>query len=152
MSINISASVSSNRAQVGPENKGPSVVETENNKATEEATEEAQQAEAASRQQAAAESRQAAANTIEAPAPEDINQAVSDINAYLQNVSRELQFRVDEALPLGRTVVSVIDTETKETIREFPSKEVLALARRLLEAQDAEGSATTEGLLFSDQA
>ena len=141
MSINISASVSSNRAQVGPE-KGPSVVETENNKAIVEA----QQAEAASRQQAAAESRQAAA------APDDINQAVSDINAYLQNVSRELQFRVDEALPLGRTVVSVIDTETKETIREFPSKEVLALARRLLEAQDVESNAKPEGLLFSDQA
>lgn len=147
MSINISASVSSNRAQVGPENKGPSVVEAENNKAT-----EAQQAEAASRQQAAAESRQAAADAIEASAPDDINQAVSDINAYLQNVSRELQFRVDEALPLGRTIVSVIDTETKETIREFPSKEVLALAHRLLEAQDAESNATTEGLLFSDQA
>jgi len=147
MSINISASVSSNRAQVGPE-KGPSVVEAENNNATVEA----QQAEAAARQQATTESRQAAADAIEAAAPDDVNQAVSDINAYLQNVSRELQFRVDEALPLGRTVVSVIDTETKETIREFPSKEVLALARRLLEAQDVESSATTEGLLFSDQA
>lgn len=140
MSINISASVSTNRAQVGPENKGPSVVETENNKATEQA------------QQAEAASRQAAADAIEASAPDEINQAVSDINAYLQNVSRELQFRVDDALPLGRTVVSVIDTETKETIREFPSKEVLALAHRLLEAQEAESNATTEGLLFSDQA
>jgi len=147
MSINISSSVGPNRAQAGPE-KGPSVVAAENNKAVVEA----QQAEAASRQQAAGESRQAAADAIKAFAPADINQAVSDINAYLQNVSRELQFRVDEALPLGRTIVSVIDTETKETIREFPSKEVLALARRLLEAQDAESSATTEGLLFSDQA
>ena len=148
MSINISASVSSNRTQVGPENKGPSVVETENNKATVKA----QQAESASRQQAAAESRQAAADALEASAPDDIQQAVTDINAYLQNVSRELQFRVDEALPLGRTVVSVIDTETKETIREFPSKEVLALARRLLEAQEVESNAKPEGLLFSDQA
>ena len=147
MSINISSSVSSSRAQAGPE-KGPSVVEAENSKATAEA----QQAEAASRQQATAESRQAAADAIKASAPDDVNQAVSDINAYLQNVSRELQFRVDEALPLGRTVVSVIDTETKETIREFPSKEVLALARRLLEAQEVESNATPEGLLFSDQA
>jgi len=148
MSINISASVSSNRAQVGPENKGPSVVETENNIATAGT----QQTKAAGRHQAAVESRQAVADAIEASAPDDINQAVSDINAYLQNVSRELQFRVDEALPLGRTIVSVIDTETKETIREFPSKEVLALAHRLLEAQAAESNATTEGLLFSDQA
>ncbi len=148
MSINISTSVSSNRAQVGPENKGPSVVEAENNKATVKA----QQAESAGRQQAAAESRQAVADALEASAPDDIQQAVTDINAYLQNVSRELQFRVDEALPLGRTVVSVIDTETKETIREFPSKEVLALAHRLLEAQDTESNARTEGLLFSDQA
>ncbi|WP_126453764.1 flagellar protein FlaG [Sulfuriflexus mobilis] len=81
-----------------------------------------------------------------------LEQAVSDINAYVQTINRELQFRVDEALPLGRTVVTVIDADTEETIREFPSKEALALAHRLkAEAGDATRS-QIEGLIISARA
>lgn len=82
----------------------------------------------------------------------ELEQAVSDINAYVQTVNRELQFRVDEALPLGRSVVTVIDADTEETIREFPSKEALALAHRL---RDEAGTATQsqiEGLIISARA
>lgn len=81
-----------------------------------------------------------------------LEQAVSDINAYVQNVNRELQFRVDEALPLGRTVVTVIDAETEETIREFPSKEVLALAHRLKAEAGETSQSQIEGLIISAQA
>ena len=81
-----------------------------------------------------------------------LQQAVSDINSYVQTVNRELQFRVDEALPLGRTVISVIDAETEETIREIPSEEVLALAHRLNEQLNESERDKIEGLIISAQA
>lgn len=81
----------------------------------------------------------------------ELEQAVSDINAYVQTVNRELQFRVDEALPLGRSVVTVIDADTEETIREFPSKEALELAHRLKAASE-ETRSQLEGLIFSARA
>lgn len=82
----------------------------------------------------------------------ELEQAVSDINAYVQTVNRELQFRVDEALPLGRAVVTVIDADTEETIREFPSKEVLALAHRLKEVSSEATQSQIEGLIISAHA
>jgi len=82
----------------------------------------------------------------------ELQQAVSDINDYVQSVNRELQFRVDEALPLGRTVVTVIDADTEETIREFPSEEALALAHRLKEQANEEAQAQIEGLIISARA
>lgn len=81
-----------------------------------------------------------------------LEQAVSDINEYVQTVNRELQFRVDEALPLGRSVVTVIDADTEETIREFPSEEALELARQLRNQAEERTGAKLEGLIISAQA
>jgi flagellar protein FlaG len=61
--------------------------------------------------------------------------AVSQINDYVQNLQRDLKFTVDEAT--GKDVVTVIDSESKEVIRQLPSEEALALARRLAENRDA---------------
>lgn len=91
------------------------------------ATQQRQSVQAASEQQAAAKAKKAAEDAR-------LQQAVSDINTYVQSVNREIQFKVDEALPLGRTVITVVDLETEETIREIPSKEVQAIAHRLSEA------------------
>lgn len=60
--------------------------------------------------------------------------AVSQINDYVQNLQRNLQFTVDEAT--GKDVVTVIDNETKEVIRQIPSEEALEIARRLAENID----------------
>ena len=87
-----------------------------------------------------------------APTAEKLEQVVSDINNYVQTINRELQFRVDEALPLGRAVITVIDAETDETIREIPSEEVLALAERLSEQAEKDSSKQIEGLIISAQA
>ncbi|HEY9202246.1 MAG TPA: flagellar protein FlaG [Gammaproteobacteria bacterium] len=98
------------------------------------------------------EMRQAAADVRQQePAASEVSQAVSEINDYLQSVNRELRFRVDEALPLGRAVISIIDSDTQETIREIPSKEALALAQRLQEERLSE-TANVGGLFISDQA
>ena len=60
--------------------------------------------------------------------------AVSQINDYVQNLQRHLQFTVDEAT--GKDVVTIIDTESKEVIRQLPSEEALALARRLADNRE----------------
>ncbi len=79
--------------------------------------------------------------------PEDeqtLQKAISDISSYVQNLQRDLQFQVDT--DLGRTVISVVDSKTKEVIRQIPSEEVLARAR-FLEAQAADSDAS-DGLLL----
>lgn len=75
---------------------------------------------------------------------QQLNQAVSQINDYVQNVQRSLQFSIDE--PSGRNVVTVIDTETEEVIRQIPIEEVLTIARIIAEQFEDELS------LFNSQA
>lgn len=62
---------------------------------------------------------------------QQLDQAVSQINDYVQNVQRSLQFSIDE--PSGRNVVTVIDKETEEVIRQIPIEEVLTIARNIAE-------------------
>jgi flagellar protein FlaG len=75
---------------------------------------------------------------------EKVKQAVSDINAYVQNLQRDLQFKVDTEL--GRTIISVVDSETKQVIRQIPREDVVERARFLEERANADGS--PEGLLL----
>jgi flagellar protein FlaG len=65
---------------------------------------------------------------------QNLQGAVSQINDYVQNLQRSLLFTVDEAS--GKDVVTVLDSETEEVIRQYPSEEVLAIARRLAEQKD----------------
>jgi flagellar protein FlaG len=59
----------------------------------------------------------------------DLNQAVSELNKYVQNVHRDLLFSVDQ--DSGNTVIKVIDSESKETIRQIPAEEVLQVAKSI---------------------
>jgi flagellar protein FlaG len=54
--------------------------------------------------------------------------AVKDISDKVQNFQRSLQFHVDEES--GRTIITVIDKETEEVIRQIPPEEVLTLAEQ----------------------
>lgn len=84
---------------------------------------------------------------------ETIDRAVSDINTFVQKVNRELQFSLEEELPLGRAVIRVIDADTEEVIREIPSEEVLAIAERLSELSDSlAGADKVGGLIIQAQA
>ena len=66
----------------------------------------------------------------------ELNAAVANINDYVQNVQRTLQFSVDDNT--GKTVVTVLDSETEEVIRQFPPEEALALARHLQASQESQ--------------
>jgi flagellar protein FlaG len=72
---------------------------------------------------------QARPDTIPQIDSEELQAAVKDIAKNIQTVQRSLQFSVDEGS--GHTVITVLDRETQEVIRQIPPKEVLALAQRL---------------------
>ena len=64
--------------------------------------------------------------------PKDIESAVDNMNELLQVRNRQLQFQVDSES--NRTVISVLDQESGETIRQIPSEDVLQLIARMREA------------------
>jgi flagellar protein FlaG len=80
----------------------------------------------------------------EAPAagvdPAQLQALVGEIQGRVQNMQRALQFSVDEES--GATIVKVVDTQTKEVIRQIPAEEVLSIASRL--------RAASGGLLLAD--
>ena len=76
----------------------------------------------------------------------ELNNAVKNVSGYVQNITRELNFSVDEEL--GRTVVTIIDENTGELIRQIPSEDMLTLAKTLNEIKEQ----TTKGLLFRGDA
>ena len=61
--------------------------------------------------------------------PAVLREATSRINQTIQNMGKNLQFTVDAES--GEKVVKVVDTTTKETIRQIPSEEVLAIAKAM---------------------
>lgn len=70
-----------------------------------------------------------------------VEQAVQQIANFVNKTRPELSFSVDEAS--GVRVVRIVDTTTKEIIRQFPSEEAIQLAQVLDKLQ---------GLLVKDKA
>jgi flagellar protein FlaG len=62
---------------------------------------------------------------------EEIAEAVRDISTYMQSMSRELQFQLDDSS--ATTVITVTDPETSEVVRQIPTEEVVAIARYIAE-------------------
>lgn len=77
---------------------------------------------------------------------EAVERAVQDVKKAVDPMARNLQFSIDE--DTGRTVVRVVDTSTKEVIRQIPSEEVLAIAKAL----DQESGAKKSGVLLKQKA
>ena len=69
------------------------------------------------------------------PSRAQLDQAVSELNQSSQIKTQGLEFSVDE--DSQRTVVKVIDQETKEVLRQIPTKEALALAKAFDSAKGA---------------
>lgn len=58
-----------------------------------------------------------------------VQRAITKLNDYVQSYQRDLKFSVDQEL--GEPVVQVIDSSTREVIRQIPSEVALRLARNL---------------------
>lgn len=71
----------------------------------------------------------AVAQAAEVPSMKALDDAISDINSTMKSLSQNLEFAVDP--DSNRTVVKVIDQQTKEVVRQLPSKEALEIAKAL---------------------
>lgn len=73
--------------------------------------------------------------------PAELDEALRNINESMRTMSQSLEFSIDP--DTDRTVVKVIDQQTKEIIRQMPSVEALEIAKALDRLQ---------GLLIRQQA
>jgi flagellar protein FlaG len=70
-----------------------------------------------------------------------IEDAIKRLSDFVSPSQSSLSFSVDDVS--GRQVVTIVDTQSNEVIRQFPSKEAIAIARALDKLQ---------GLLIRDKA
>lgn len=61
--------------------------------------------------------------------PEELEAAVSSVREYIKPFNSDLQFSVND--DTDKVIVTVVDSETKEVIRQIPSEEMLAIAKAL---------------------
>lgn len=64
-----------------------------------------------------------------ASSSDQIQKAVDEIEKFTQALARNLTFSIDE--DTGKTIVKLMDTQTKEVIRQIPTEEVVSIARAL---------------------
>lgn len=88
---------------------------------------------AAAKPAAATETASAVQQPARAADIEKTKQAVQDIERMMKLFSQSLQFSVDDAG--NRAVMRIVDQETKEVIRQVPSKEAMEIARALEKIQ-----------------
>lgn len=60
---------------------------------------------------------------------EELKAAVSSVREYVQPFNSNLEFSIND--DTDQVVVKIIDTATKEVIRQIPSEEMLAIAEAL---------------------
>ncbi len=75
-----------------------------------------------------------------APSKSELKKSVDEINRFLVNNS-EVEFSIDD--DSGLAVVKVIDTETKQVLRQLPSEQSLEIAKNL--------NSTRKGLLIDSK-
>ena len=60
---------------------------------------------------------------------EQLQNAVEGINLTMRQLNQNLEFSVDTGT--NKTIVKMVDTQTGELIRQFPTEETLAIARSI---------------------
>lgn len=73
--------------------------------------------------------------------PMALDRAVERMEAFVQEMGRDLNFKVDRET--GDVIVTVKVSGSEEIVRQIPSEEMVALSKRMAEIQ---------GMLFNDQA
>lgn len=86
--------------------------------------------------------KQAAQATEQRPSAAQLQNVVDGINKALKQSNKNLEFSVDA--DTKKSIVKVVDTETGDLIRQFPSEEALAISRAIDQMQ--------QGLLLKQKA
>ena len=63
---------------------------------------------------------------------EQLEQMAQQLQDFMGEMNRSLQFKVDE--DSGRNVIKVIDKESGDLVKQYPSEEVLGIVSKLAEA------------------
>lgn len=58
-----------------------------------------------------------------------VENAVREANEFIKPISESIEFTVDS--DSGKVIVKMVDKETAQVIRQFPSEEMLALTRAM---------------------
>jgi flagellar protein FlaG len=77
---------------------------------------------------------------------DEMRDAAEELQGYMESVRRDLRFNIDD--DAGRLVIKVVDQKNGEVVRQIPSEEVLALLRRMKEADGDD----RRGMLIKDEA
>ncbi|MFT6907766.1 MAG: flagellar protein FlaG [Oleiphilaceae bacterium] len=64
---------------------------------------------------------------------EDVKNAVTKLNDFIQTVQRNLQFNLDDAS--GKTIITVVDKQTSEVVRQIPDDVAIKLAQDLQQSE-----------------
>lgn len=63
------------------------------------------------------------------PSKEELTSAVAHLNQYIASAVTSIEFSVDD--DSGKTVVKVVDSETRKVLRQIPNAEALSLSKSL---------------------
>ena len=88
---------------------------------------------------------QTSSQSLAVPSIEQVQKAIKTVQDMVQSQASNLQFSLDRET--GKAVVTVVDTNTNEVIRQIPSKEMIAIAHAIDQMQ-----AKGQGLLLNQQA
>lgn len=84
------------------------------------------------------------------PSVQDVRDAAAEVSQYIDTVSRSLQISVDGEI--DRPIVTVIDGDTEEVIRQIPAEEIVAIARFLKsQGVDMAGRDSLSGILLNQK-
>jgi len=75
-----------------------------------------------------------------------LEQAIESVSQFVNTAKKDVDFSIDE--DSGKNVVKIIDRESQELIRQFPSEEIISMALKIQELQD---KLTSKSGLFLDE-
>jgi flagellar protein FlaG len=78
--------------------------------------------------------------------PKDLAKAVEDLQKFVERLGRDLNFRLDEQI--DKTIITVMDANTQQIVRQIPSEEIISVARQINESLQE----LRAGLLMDDRA
>lgn len=79
------------------------------------------------------DSQQQQADKTQQASKAEVENAVTKLNDFVQTVQRNLQFNLDDAS--GKTIITVVDKQTSEVVRQIPDDVAIKLAQDLQQSE-----------------
>lgn len=74
-----------------------------------------------------------------APSPAQVAHAVKQVNEAFVEKGQNLYASIEKDKETGISVVKLLDKNTKEIVRQYPSKEMIAIAAAITQYQESKG-------------